>query len=59
MEETLHQREMRTRMEFLPQPVPMEILTVLMADVQEYVMAHRPQEAPSWAESITASVYSQ
>ncbi|CAH2272322.1 neuralized 4 [Pelobates cultripes] len=56
MEETPFQKEMRTRMEFLPQPVPLEILTVLMADVQEYVMAHGPQDAPPRAESITSVV---
>ncbi|CAH2276293.1 Hypothetical predicted protein [Pelobates cultripes] len=43
-EETPYQREMRTRMEFLPQPVYLEILTVLMADVQE---RHRPGQNPS------------
>ncbi|CAH2285942.1 Hypothetical predicted protein [Pelobates cultripes] len=59
MEETPFQKEMRTRMEFLPQPVPLEILTVLMADVPEYVMAHRPQDSPSRAESTAASVISQ
>ncbi|CAH2301898.1 Hypothetical predicted protein, partial [Pelobates cultripes] len=54
-EETPYQRELRTRLEFLPQPLPLDILTVLMADVQEYMMAQHHQGTPSRAESITTS----
>ena len=59
MEETLYQREMRTRLEFLPQPISDAMLHMVMANVQEYVMAHSPQYTLSRAESTTGSLYNQ
>ncbi|CAH2331005.1 Hypothetical predicted protein, partial [Pelobates cultripes] len=55
MEETQFEREMRTRLAFWPAPVSPEIMTIISADAQEYVMAQMNQAFSPQAETAVVS----